>query len=174
MKRQLASSTCTAIVGLAFVAGLLLPLSPALGVEADNAKETLREIQKNFGPVLKLEGNARREINAIANLLAPDSKIKPIDATQASGEMCMLETVSKHNMVHFSEHPEQTTEDIVYFIDPEQFIANGLDVTKLPRHPEKLGEMKPLQWYYYDGTYVEPHQGSKLNKPFVIMSVDVK
>ncbi len=141
---------------------------------SSDATTQLQEIQAKFGPVLQLEGNAQKEINAIANLLSNDSKLKAIDATKASGEMCMLETVSKHNMVHFNQHPEQTTEDIVYYINPEQFIANGLDVAKLPRHPEKLGEMKPLQWYYYDGSYVEPHQGSQLNKPFVIMSLDVK
>ncbi len=138
------------------------------------ADTTHEDMQEQFGPVLKLEGKARKEINAIANIIGPDSKMKPIDATKASGEMCMLETVSKHNMIHFSQTPEQTHEDVVYFINPATFIANGLDVTKLPRHPEKLGKMKPLQWYYYDGTYVEPHQGGQLNKEFVIMSVDVK
>ncbi|MBA3965161.1 MAG: hypothetical protein H0X47_05205 [Nitrospirales bacterium] len=146
----------------------------AQAAENSEATTQLNDIQAKFGPVLQLEGNAQKEINAIANLLSDDSKLKSIDATKASGEMCMLETVSKHNMVHFNQHPEQTTEDIVYYINPEQFIANGLDVAKLPRHPEKLGEMKPLQWYYYDGSYVEPHQGSQLNKPFVIMSLDVK
>lgn len=150
--------------------------SAAVAQAAENSEATtqLNDIQAKFGAVLQLEGNAQKEINAIANLLSDDSKLKSIDATKASGEMCMLETVSKHNMVHFNQHPEQTTEDIVYYINPEQFIANGLDVAKLPRHPEKLGEMKPLQWYYYDGSYVEPHQGSQLNKPFVIMSLDVK
>ncbi|MGB0911233.1 MAG: hypothetical protein ACPGYT_12795 [Nitrospirales bacterium] len=138
------------------------------------ADTTHEEMQEQFGPVLKLEGNARKEINAIANIIGPDSKMKPIDATKASGEMCMLETVSKHNMIHFSQTPEQTHEDVVYFVNPATFIANGLDVAKLPRHPKELGKMKPLQWYYYDGTYVEPHQGSQMNKEFVIMSVDVK
>jgi len=86
----------------------------------------------------------------------------------------MLETVSKHNMIHYSEHPEKTNEDIVYYINPELLIASGLNVNKLPRHPSELGKMTPLQWYYYDGTYVEPHQGSKMNKEFLIMTVDVK
>ncbi len=138
------------------------------------ADSSLENMQEQFGPVLKLEGNARKEINAIANILSPDSKMKPIDATHASGEMCMLETVTKHNMIHFSQTPEQTHEDVVYFINPATFIENGLDVTKLPRHPSELGKMKPLQWYYYDGTYVEPHQGSQMNKEFVIMTVNVK
>ena len=138
------------------------------------ADSSQAEMQEQFGPVLKLKGNARKEINAIANIISPDSKMKPIDATKASGEMCMLETVSKHNMVHFSQTPEHTQEDVVYYLNPATFIANGLDVSKLPRHPSKLGKMKPLEWYYYDGTYVEPHQGSQLNKEFVIMAVDVK
>jgi len=138
------------------------------------ADASQNDIHKEFGPVLELEGKARKEINAIANIIAPGSKMVPIDATKASGEMCMLETVTKHNMIHFSQHPERTHEDVVYFINPETFIANGLDVKKLPRHPSELGKMEPLQWYYYDGTYVEPHQGSQLNKEFVIMTVDVK
>ena len=36
----------------------------------------------------------------------------------------------------------------------------------------RKGEMTPLQWYYYDGTYVEPHQGTQMNKEFVIMTVN--
>ncbi len=162
----------TLCVGVFTLAGGMFATTQA--TEMTGSEAELQDMKEKFGPVLKLEGNAQKEINAIATILGPGSKMKTIDATKASGEMCMLETVSKHNMVHFSEHPTQTTEDVVYFINPEQFVANGLDVTKLPRHPSELGTMKPLQWYYYDGTYVEPHQGSQLNKPFVIMSVNVK
>ena len=140
-------------------------------VRADASQNDIKEA---FAPVLKLEGKARKEINAIANIIAPGSKMVPIDATKASGEMCMLETVTKHNMIHFSQTPEQTQEDVVYYINPATFIENGLDVKKLPRHPSELGKMEPLKWYYYDGTYVEPHQGTQLNKEFVIMSVNVK
>ena len=138
------------------------------------ADASQNDINEAFAPVLKLEGKARKEINAIANMIAPGSKMVPIDATKASGEMCMLETVTKHNMIHFSQTPEQTHEDVVYYLNPAQFIESGLDIKKLPRHPSELGKMEPLKWYYYDGTYVEPHQGSQLNKEFVIMSVDVK
>ncbi len=140
-------------------------------VEANPFQE---EGEKDLSHVLKLKGNARKEINAIANIIGPNSKMKPIDATKASGEWCMLETVTKHNMIHFSQHPEKTHEDVVYYLNPAEFKANGLDVTKLPAHPRELGKMTPLKWYYYDGTYVEPHQGSQLNKEFVIMTVDVK
>lgn len=159
-------------VGVFMLGDGMFTTTQATGMVGSEAE--LQDLKEKFGPVLQLEGNAQKEINAIATILGPGSKMKTIDATKASGEMCMLETVSKHNMIHFSEHPDQTTEDVVYFINPEQFVANGLDVSKLPRHPSELGSMKPLQWYYYDGTYVEPHQGSQLNKPFVIMSVNVK
>lgn len=160
----------TLVIGILGVCGSILVAVPSV-VRADASQNDVNEA---FAPVLKLEGKARKEINAIANMIAPGSKMVPIDATKASGEMCMLETVTKHNMVHFSQTPEQTHEDVVYFINPAQFIQSGMDITKLPRHPSELGKMEPLQWYYYDGTYVEPHQGSQLNKEFVIMSVDVK
>jgi hypothetical protein len=141
---------------------------------SSNAKAELEVIKKDFGAVLKLKGAARKEINAIANLFSPDSKLAAIDIRKASGEFCMLETVTKHNMTHFSSHPESTHEDIVYYLNPKTFIENGLDVNKLPRQPEELGKMVPMQWYYYDGTYVEPHQGTRMNKEFVIMTVNVK
>lgn len=164
-----------AAFGLWVVIGGTCSVAKVSANESDAVKE-LQELKKLFGPVLKLKSKPiiRREINAIANLIDAPSKLKAIDATKASGEMCMLEVVSKHNMIHFSETPEKTEEDIIYYINPATFIANGLDVSKLPRHPHELGKMTPLQWYYYDGTYVEPHQGSKLGKEFVIMSINVK
>ncbi len=139
-----------------------------------SAEQELDAIKKEFGPVIGLKGTAKKEINAIANLFTPKSKLAAIDISKNSGEYCMLETVTKHNMVHFSEHPENTHEDIVYYFNPEQFIKNGLDVSAMPRQPKELGKMKPLTWYFYDGTYVEPHQGTRMNKEFVIMTVNVK
>ncbi len=156
------------------VVSLSVPGIAVAEISRIDAVKELKEIKNNFGPVLKLTGPARKEVNGIANLIAPGSQLVAIDATHASGEMCMLETVTKRNMIHYSEKPEQTKEDIIYYINPDSFIANGLDVNKLPRHPNKLGEMVPLQWYYYDGTYVEPHQGGQLNKKFLIMTINVK
>jgi len=147
------------------------------GLEASGVLDPQKEldaIKKEFGSVLKLKGTARKEINAIANLFAPGSNLAAIDITNASGEYCMLEKVTKHNMIHFSSAPEKTQADIVYYLNPKTFIENGLDVSKLPRQPKELGEMIPLQWYYYDGTYVEPHQGTQMNKEFVIMTVNLK
>jgi hypothetical protein len=158
-----------------FVIGLLITLGHGGVASASNdTQKELETIKNEFGSVLKLEGVKRKEINAIANLLSPGSKLAAIDITKASGEYCMLETVTKHNMTHFSSHPEKTHEDIVYYLNPKTFIENGLDVSKLPKQPTELGKMVPLQWYYYDGTYVEPHQGTRMNKEFVIMTINVK
>ncbi len=161
----------TSILGLLLAFSLLVNQT---ALASSNAEAELKAIKKEFGAVLKLKGVARKEINAIANLFAPSSKLAAIDIRKASGEFCMLETVTKHNMTHFSSNPENTHEDIVYYLNPKTFIENGLDVNKLPRQPEELGKMIPMQWYYYDGTYVEPHQGTRMNKEFVIMTVDVK
>ncbi len=155
------------------IAMFLFFVSGLNAFESSDQPKTMEEVKREFGPVLKLKGVAKKEINAIAKLISPGSKLVAIDATSASGEYCMLETVTKHNMTHFSSNPEKTHEDVVYYINPATFIANGLDVSKLPKQPKELGKMKPLQWYYYDGTYVEPHQGTRMNKEYVIMAVDV-
>ncbi len=159
------------LVASIFAATLTVEVEAAV---SGGTSAELEKIKKDFAPVLKLRGTAKKEINAIANLFTPDSKLAAIDITNASGEYCMLEKVTKHNMIHYSSRPEKTHEDIVYYLNPKTFIENGLDVSKLPKQPKELGKMLPLQWYYYDGTYVEPHQGTQMNKEFVIMTVDVK
>jgi hypothetical protein len=154
-----------------FVIGILVSISSqAIASTSNTPREELEVLKKEFSHVLELKGTARKEIDAIANLLAPGSKLAAIDITNASGEFCMLETVTKHNMTHFSSNPGNTHEDIVYYLNPKEFIANGLDVSGLPKQPRELGKMVPLQWYYYDGTYVEPHQGTQMNKEWFMTS----
>jgi len=132
---------------------LFMPVTPsgnAFG--ASSAEKELAAIKKEFGPVLRLRGTvAAREINAIANLLVPRSGMMAIDVTHASGEFCMLEPATKHYMVHFSRDPEHTTEDILYFLNPQPFKAAGLKVKNLPTLPTELGKMTPFTWYYYNG-----------------------
>ena len=97
-----------------------------------------------------------------------------IDLRHASGEFCMLEPRTKRYMVHFSQSPDNTSEDILYFLNPETFKEFGLRVKDLPAHPTELGKMKPFQWYYYDGTTYEPHHGRKIGAEFLVMAIDVK
>ncbi|MFQ5441757.1 MAG: hypothetical protein ACE5EB_03425 [Thermodesulfobacteriota bacterium] len=155
-----------------FLAAFIMPRAALSG--GGEAKE-LQSIKKDFAPVLNLKGTpAEAEINAIANLLTPGSGMMAIDLRHKSGEFCMLEPNTKRYMVHFSHTPEKTTEDILYFINPDNFKGAGLQVGQLPKLPTKLGEMKPLQWYYYDGKAFEPHHGKKLGAEFLVMAIDVK
>ena len=119
-------------------------------------------------------GSARAEINAIANLLLPGSGLMAIDLSHKTNQFCMLDGVSQRNMIHFSHTPGNTTEDVLYFLNPETFLANGLNAKKLPALPSELGKMVPHQWYYYDGTYTEPHHGRTLGVDFLVMAIDVK
>lgn len=145
----------------------------SLAKESDSDKE-LAAIKKQFGSVLKLTGNAANEINAIANLLEPGSGMMAINLTHKSDEFCMLEPKTGKYMIHFSQTPKKTSEDILYFINPESFKQNGLQVNKLPPLPTKLDQMKPFQWYFYNGLTFEPHHGRILGREFLVMAIEVK
>jgi hypothetical protein len=150
-------------------------LAPVMSHSGESSSDReLAAIKKKFGSVLKLTGSAAGEINAIANLLTPGSGMMAIDRTQVSGEFCMLEPKTGKYMVHFSKTPEKTTEDILYFINPENLKKNGLQVKNLPTLPTTLGKMTPFQWYYYDGNGHEPHHGGRIGREFIVMAIDVK
>ncbi len=158
---------------MSLMAGLFF--TPLLSQSKESsAEQELATIKKQFGSVLKLTGNAASEINAIANLLVPGNGMMAINLTHKSGEFCMLEPKTGKYMIHFSKEPEKTTEDILYFINPEAFKKNGLNVNSMPQHPTELGKMKPFQWYYYSGKTFEPHHGGTMGREFVVMAVDVK
>ncbi len=164
MKRHILNTAFTA--ALIALITLILPTGSTAGD---------KKLEETFAPVMKLKGTpAEGEINAIANLLAGENGIMTHDFSAVSGEFCMLEKGTKNNMIHFSETPESTTEDIIYFISPDTFKSKGLKVKKLSKMPGKLGVMEPLKWYYYDGKSVEPHHGKKLHRDFLVMAIDVK
>jgi len=131
----------------------------------------LQRLHREYGTILRLTGAAQKEIQAMAAVLAarPSSAI---DFSQQSGEMCF--TPSAGNMVHYAIDPSRTTEDVIYMLAAQPFIEHGLQVNKFPRMPTTNGAMRPGQWYYYDGTAMEPHHGLVLKEPYLIMSVDVK
>ena len=163
------------ILSVAFLSAfaLLCALAFPAGVSAD--ENGCKEMEETFAPVLKLKGTAAAgEINAIANLLTEGSGIMAIDFGKVSGEFCMLEHGTKSYMTHFTASPENTPEDIVYFISPDAFTKAGLRVKKLTPLPLELGKMEPLKWYYYDGEGIEPHHGKKLHRDFLVMAIDVK
>jgi len=77
-------------------------------------------------------------------------------------------------MIHYAVEPGQTTEDVIYMLNAQPFIDHGLQVAKFPTLPAETGKMRPFQWYYYDGTTLEPHHGRKLHQPYLMMSVNVR
>ncbi len=163
------------ILNLAFLAAFVA-LCALIFPAGGSADETsCKEMEETFAPVMKLKGTAAEgEINAIANLFGEGSGIMAIDFGKVSGEFCMLEHGTKSYMIHFTGTPENTPEDIVYFISPDAFTASGLRVKELTSLPTELGKMEPLKWYYYDGKSVEPHHGKKLHRDFLVMAIDVK
>jgi len=131
----------------------------------------LQRLHAEYGIILHLTGAAQKEIQAMAAVLAarPSSAM---DFSQQSGEMCF--NPAPGNMVHYAVDPSRTTEDVIYMLSAQPFIDHGLQVSTFPRLPAENGAMQSGQWYYYDGTTVEPHHGRSLKAPYLIMSVDVK
>ncbi len=84
-----------------------------------------------------------------------------IDFADVSGEYCVNTwKVGGAHMTHYAIDPSKTTEDMIDFVKAQSFIDAGIDVTKLPRLPAKLGVMENGQWYYLPKDGAEPHHGS--------------
>ncbi len=131
----------------------------------------LQRLKTEYDMVLGLTGPAKKEILAMAAVLAAKPGMA-FDFSAQSGEMCFAP--GRGDMMHYAVDPGKTTEDIVYMLNAQPFIANGLQVSKLPRLPVEKEKMEPFQWYYYDGTTVEPHHGRQWNRPYLYMSVNVR
>lgn len=84
-----------------------------------------------------------------------------IDLADVSGEYCVNTwKVGGAHMTHYAIDPSKTTEDMIDFVKAQSFIDAGIDVTKLPRLPAKLGVMENGQWYYLPKDSAEPHHGA--------------
>jgi hypothetical protein len=122
--------------------------------------------------VKRLQGPARQEVLAIARLLA----IRPamaIDFSDASGEYCL--NTGSHVMAHFTTRPNDTSEDIVYFVDAEPLIARGLRFEDFPALGTDQGTMQPNTLYRYEGKGNEPHHMREMaDKKWLVLAVDVK
>lgn len=131
----------------------------------------LQQLKAEYGKVLELTGSAKKEILAMAGVLAAKPAMA-IDFSDYSGEMCF--NPGYGNMIHYAVDPSKTTEDVIYMLDAQPFIDLDLQVNKLPKLPSETGKMEPFQWYYYDGTTIEPHHGRQFNRPLLIMSINVR
>ena len=154
-------------VGIALLVVLLhVPGQAQTGAEAE-----LQRLKAEYGTVLGLTGTAKKEILAMAAVLAAKPGMA-FDFSAQSGEMCFAP--GHGDMIHYAVEPGKTTEDMVYMLNAQPFIDNGLQVSKMPTLPMEKEKMEPFQWYYYDGTTVEPHHGRQWNRPYLYMSVNVR
>jgi len=159
------------------VAGVLFWAGPA-PAETDAQKVQrlegeLNALKAKVGPIADMQGVPLKEIKAIAGVISPEIRGLTIDLSAKTGQFCLRDPEGGGFMVHFSEHPEQTREDVVYFIAADSLAATGLDPSKLPAVPA-LGQMTPRTWYYYDGSGVEPHHQGRLGRPFLVLALDVR
>lgn len=112
---------------------------------------------------------------AIANYIETHPEMI-IDLAKKSGEYCVNTwKVKGGHMTHYAIDPSKTTEDVIDFVKAQSFIDAGIDVTKLPRMPDKLGVMKNGQWYYLPKGAPEPHHGSKaFSRAMIIRATDIQ
>jgi len=84
-----------------------------------------------------------------------------VDFADVSGEYCVNTwRVGGAHMTHYAIDPSKTAEDVIDFVQAQSFIDAGIDVTKLPTMPVKLGAMENGQWYYLPKGAAEPHHGA--------------
>ncbi len=122
--------------------------------------------------IQKLPAVAQAEVMAVARILA----LKPamaIDFASKTGEMCL--NTGGPVMAHYSTKPEDTGEDIVYFIDAAPLVAKGLRLSEFPAIDPQRGTMKPGAWYRYEGKGTEPHHGMEMkDRTWLIVAIDVQ
>ena len=122
--------------------------------------------------IQSLPAVAQAEVLAVARILA----IKPamaLDFSTRTGEMCL--NTGGPVMAHFSTRPEETGEDIVYFIDAAPLVAKGLRLSEFPPIDPEQGKMKPGAWYRYEGKGTEPHHGMEMkDRTWLILAIDVR
>jgi hypothetical protein len=120
----------------------------------------------------KLPAVAQAEVLAVARILA----LKPamaIDFSDKTSEMCL--NTGGPVMTHFSTRPEETDEDIVYFVDAAPLVAKGLRLAEFPAIDPQRGKMKPGTWYRYEGKGTEPHHGMEMkDRTWLILATDVQ
>jgi len=167
---------------MAVVAALLLTAGTALPVYAESDAQKIQrletelaDLKSHVGPVIaNLNGTPLRELQAVAGVLSTKVRGLAIDLSAKSGEYCLRDPQGGRFMVHFSEHPDTTPEDILYFIAADSLTGAGLNVDALPTLPTELGKMTPRSWYHYDGKAFEPHHKGRLGRAYLVMALDIR
>jgi hypothetical protein len=122
--------------------------------------------------VKALQGPARDELLSIARLLA----IRPamaIDFSTTTGEYCL--NTGGAVMTHFAARPDESSEDIVYFLDAAPLVAHGLRLKDFPPLDPEASRREPNVWYRYEGQGVEPHHGAEMQgRTWLVLAIDVR
>jgi hypothetical protein len=156
--------------GLGVALGVALGLAVAqLGRDTTRALDDAAGIQRQYAPVLALDGTAKQEILAIARLLQHQPGMAIDFSAAPSRQYCLAPGAG--SMVHFTVEPGRAAVDIVYFHDAAPLLATGLAPGKLATQPASIAEMKPGIWYYNDGARVEPFHGRTLGHPMLVLGV---
>ncbi len=162
-----------AAVALMFSSGVALAETDAQKIQ--RLEREVADLKSHVGPVIaNLDGAALRELKAMAGVLSTDVRGLAIDLSAKSGEYCLRDPKGGRFMVHFSEHPDSTPEDVIYFIAVDSLTASGMDPNKLPDLPTELGKMTPRQWYHYNGDAFEPHHKGRLGRPYLVLALDIR
>ena len=114
------------------------------------------------------------ELSTIAKQLSlrPETAL---DFTKVSGEYCFdVDLGGGGHMVHYATDPTKTQEDVIDFVNADPLIKAGINVTKVPRFPGKLGSMTPGQWYFLPAGELEPHHGIKFPFPLLMKATNLK
>jgi hypothetical protein len=158
----------THVCTLALISSLLAPL-PGCSRSALSAGEDGDALCEE---VRALRGPARGEALAFARLL----KLRPsmaIDFSEASGEYCL--NTGAHVMTHFSIRPEESSEDVIYFVDAAPLVARGLRLNEFPHIDPDHGTMRSNVWYRYEGQGTEPHHGRQMaDRSWLMLAVDIQ
>lgn len=172
MLRQGLLGVAAMSLGLLLFGGAALAETDAEKVQRLEAE--LAALKARVGIIADMDGTPLRELKAIAGVLSPELRGLAIDLSAKSGEFCLRDPQGGRFMVHFSERPKETSEDVIYFVAADSLTGSGLDVSKLPPLPRELGQMTPRQWYYYSGDYKEPHHKGRLGTPYLVLALDIR
>ena len=158
------------VVAIVLAAQLSLVADRLVAAESPTAEDEMVTLKREYADVLALQDAAKREILAIARILRANPEIA-LDRTAAGGEYCFKSSTGA--MVHFSAHPERTSEDVVYELDASGLIAAGLDPARLQQLPD-LGQMTSGVWYFLPKGRVDPHHGHAMTGPVVAIAFNVE
>jgi len=117
---------------------------------------------------------ASAELATIAKYLQSQPAMA-LDFSKVSGEYCLNTwKAGGGHMTHFAIDPSGTQEDVIDFMKADSLVGAGLNVSNLPRLPDKLGAMEPNQWYYQPAGGFDPHHGGPASVSLLVRASNLQ